>query len=345
MAQRRRIRFPDSLKGLAILLMIQVHLMELFAKQEIYDSLLGKISLFLGGIPAAPVFMLVMGYFVAFGKKKPAEMTLRGIKLFFGGLLLNIGLNLHLLYNIFFKNWDYNPWHFIFGADILPLAGLSLISLAFLQKISVRKYWIYFVLAFVVAALSQFFTPLQFETHSFGYLLTFFVGGTSWSYFPLIPWLAYPLLGFGFKLMNDELNLSGFLQKTRFKLIIAMLALILAFTIQYGLNSSSNLPIYYHHNFLFFLWAVAFMLVWFSAFYFIERKFRHTLVFFYLQFVGKNVTAIYIIQWLIIGNIATAIYKTQELDQYLFWFLNITIVSSVLAYIWIKIRNSKAPSK
>ena len=54
----------DLLKGMAVLAMIQVHLMELFARQEVYDSLTGKISLFLGGIPAAPVFMAVMGYFL-----------------------------------------------------------------------------------------------------------------------------------------------------------------------------------------------------------------------------------------------------------------------------------------
>jgi uncharacterized membrane protein len=339
---KNRIRFPDSLKGLALLLMIQVHLTELFAKQEIFDGVFGKIALFFGGIPAAPVFMVVMGYFLARGKKNPNEIAKRGILLIMGGLILNVGLNFHLLYNIFFKNWDFNPWHYIFGADILPLAGLSLLVVALLSKILNPNYWNYFVLAFVLAALSQFFSPYQFEFNSYRYMLAFLVGGTSWSYFPLIPWLAYPLLGFGFKLMNDKVNFENIIKKSTSKIVVLLVTVLLALTFQFGLKGTSNLPEYYHHNFLLFLWGLAFMFVWVSVFYIIERKFRHTLLFFYLQFLGKNTTAIYVIQWLIIGNIATAIYKTQELDQCLFWFLNTVIITSVLTYIWIKIRHTKS---
>jgi len=41
--------------------MVQVHIMELFARQDIFEDTVGKISLFFGGPPAAPVFMAVMG--------------------------------------------------------------------------------------------------------------------------------------------------------------------------------------------------------------------------------------------------------------------------------------------
>jgi hypothetical protein len=48
-----------------VALMIQVHLMELFAQPAVLASWVGKVSLFLGGPPAAPVFMLIMGYYAA----------------------------------------------------------------------------------------------------------------------------------------------------------------------------------------------------------------------------------------------------------------------------------------
>jgi len=227
MTSKTRLNFPDSVKGLAVLFMIQVHLMELFTKEEILNSNLGIGSLFFGGIPAAPVFMVIMGYFLAFGKKNPSQMTKRGIRLFLGGILLNIGLNAHLLFNIFFKAWDFNPWNYIFGADILPLAGLSLISLALFQKVAKNKYWVYFILAFAVAALSQLFDPYQFENHSLKYILAFLIGGTSWSYFPLIPWLAYPLLGYGFKIFADQINIENFLKNIWSKIVFVIIGIIL----------------------------------------------------------------------------------------------------------------------
>lgn len=321
---------------MAVLLMIQVHLMEVFAKEEIFNNTLGTVSLFLGGIPAAPVFMVIMGYFLAFGKKNPAQMAKRGLRLFLGGILLNIGLNAHLLYNIIFEAWQINPWHYIFGGDILPLAGLSLIALAIIQNFAKQKAWIYLSLATAIAFLSQFLGPNQFENHPLNYVLTFIVGGTPWSYFPLIPWLAYPLIGYGFKLLSDQIDIETFLTSIWTKVGIGILVLIIAFTANYGINISRNLSEYYHHDFLFFLWAMAFISVWVYIFYLLNKFARNALFFIYLQFLGKNVTLVYVIQWLLIGNLGTALFKTQDTGEWFFWFLNISIISSVLAYLWIK---------
>ena len=59
-----RTQTADVLKGIAILLMIQVHLVELFVTNEISESRVGNVLLFLGGPPVAPIFMTVFGYFV-----------------------------------------------------------------------------------------------------------------------------------------------------------------------------------------------------------------------------------------------------------------------------------------
>ncbi|MBN1650076.1 MAG: acyltransferase family protein [Bacteroidales bacterium] len=342
MANKIRLEFPDRLKGLAVLFMIQVHLMELFTKETIFSSTLGSVSLFLGGIPAAPVFMLVMGYFLAFGKKNPKAMATRGMRLFLGGILLNIGLNAHLLYNIQFKDWQINPWNYIFGVDILPLAGLSLLALALIQKLAKKRIWIYFGLAFAIALLSNFFSPLQFENHSLRYVLAFFSGGTSWSYFPLIPWLTYPLLGYGFKLAVHKLDFESLLKKIWIKIGLFIIALILILSAGFGIDNSIILTDYYHFNFLFFLWSIGFILVWIYLLYLINKQAKNTLFFIYLQFLGKNVTVIYVIQWLLIGNIGTAIYKTQDTGAWIFWFLNISIISSVLTYLWTKNRSNKS---
>jgi len=51
------------------------------------------------------------------------------------------------------------------------------------------------------------------------------------------------------------------------------------------------------------------------------------------MWLGKNITVFYIIQWLIIGNIATAIYQTQSIDTYIFWFAG--IFSVTLLFTWL----------
>ncbi|MFZ4724909.1 MAG: acyltransferase family protein [Paludibacter sp.] len=338
MLDKQRISLPDTTKGIAVLLMIQVHIMELFAKQEIYDSSRGSISLFFGGIPAAPIFLLLMGYFLAYSKKRPTEIALRGVRLFFGGLLLNIGLNLNLLYKIFYENWNLNPLHYVFGADILTLAGLSLLCFAIIQKITTNRYFIYFGLAIVIALASHFIYPNQFEDHSLRYIFSFFVGGTSWSFFPLVPWLSFPLLGFGIKLLNDKLVITALLNKSWSKYIIATLTLILVLTLNIAITITNNLAEYYHFDFLFFLWSISFIICWLYLLYYIEKKFRKTLVVHYLQFLGKNVTVVYVIQWLIIGNLATTFYKSKEFDQWALWVLFITIAASSLTYLWVKLR-------
>jgi len=117
----KRLRIPDLLKGLAILFMIQVHIMELFIDYAGRESIVGKVSLFLGGPFTAMVFMIVMGYLVAKSQKTTVQTLLRGLKIFVLGFFLNIGLNFHLLLKIKYDGWPYNPLEYIFGVDILNI--------------------------------------------------------------------------------------------------------------------------------------------------------------------------------------------------------------------------------
>ena len=131
----QRFSLPDLLKGFAVFLIVPVHILELFIEYPGRASMFGKILLFLGGPPAVPIFMIVMAYFVVKSKKSPVRNILRGVKIFAVGLLLNIGLNFNLLLKIKYDGWHYNPLEYIFGVDILYLAGLSVILLTLLKTI------------------------------------------------------------------------------------------------------------------------------------------------------------------------------------------------------------------
>lgn len=310
--------------------MIQVHIMELFARQEIYDGLAGKISLFLGGIPAAPVFMLIMGYFQSRTGKKPSAQVLRGLKLIGLGLLLNIGLNLHLLIKIWLEELQINPLEYILGADILFLAGLGIIIIAGLRSLFGNAFYLYFLLALFLTAIHPYLP--YFGTNSgLKYLQAFFYGYYHWSYFPLLPWLAYPLTGYAFGLMQKKAFYEKMSRAENYiwagSLIVSLLTFRYVFTI------STNLGLYYHHDWQFFFCAVIFTIFWSISLKKLPGLKPKSSAFKYLSWAGKNVTAFYIVQWLIIGNIATAIYKTQNLWQSLIWFFAITVFTSVIVWL------------
>jgi len=55
----------------------------------------------------------------------------------------------------------------------------------------------------------------------------------------------------------------------------------------------------------------------------------------------KNTTSFYFIQWLIIGNIATAIYQTQTLSSFTLWFAGIFAITVLITWFVGRIVKSK----
>jgi hypothetical protein len=332
-----RSPLPDLLKGFAVFLIVPVHILETFIDYSGRESLFGKILLLLGGPFGVPIFMMVMGYFVAMSKKSAAQNILRGVLIFILGIFLNIGLNFHLLLKIWTEGWKFDPLQAIFGVDIFYLAGLSIIILSVLKTIKYGQQWIVLALILFVSGSTSYFNELLMVTER-NYILPFIAGNYSWSYFPLFPWLAYPLIGFLFQ--KTEPQIREFIQKQKVVSIV-----ILAFTFilvvlfsRFGIETTINLSEYYHHTFPFFLWTLGVDVLWVLLLWVLVQKSSKFPVIAFLRWLGKNITVFYIIQWLIIGNIATAIYQTQELSKYAYWFVPIFLITIGLTLLYEKIK-------
>lgn len=313
--------------------MVQVHIMELFALPQVYDSTIGKISLFLGGPPAAPLFMSVMGFYFARSKKALSQQLTRGLLLFWGGILLNIGLNLHLLIKIFSGEFNLNPYHYIFGADILPLAGLSIILLAILKIIFGDKFYLYFFTALAAGFVHNYLPDIYSNINMpAAYVQSFLWGRIEWSYFPLFPWFAYPALGAAFYFFNKNFG-KKLLNDTVINSLLAVGFLFIITTFRYAVNISHELHGYYNHNFLFVLWVTGF-LAWFSiVINKLEEYGGKNLFVIYTKWVGKNVTTFYVLQWLLIGNMATAVYRSMDLLNSVLSFAIILLLVSAIVLI------------
>jgi uncharacterized membrane protein len=341
MSPIERNRTADLMKGIAVIVMVQVHLMELIARQDIYNSLAGKISLFLGGPPAAPVFMAVMGYYIAISGKSARQMVIRGVKIIALGLLLNIGLNFHLLLNIYNGVFQFSALPYIFGVDILFLAGLSIVILALM-----KKYFGYRLLPYVLMLLFiqvlQYLLKDVYHVTTNNYLVAFFYGeGCWWSYFPVIPWISYPLTGYIFFVLQKE-KYDGL--RRFYPYITVFAAFMTGLFFDYGLDVSSDLDIYYHHDFVFFLYTVCFLIFWLFITNGIARLPENPVSDF-LAWTGINVTAAYVVQWLVIGNIATSIYKTQSWSALVLWFIFVLMVMSGGVMLWNHIKKNRQKSR
>jgi uncharacterized membrane protein len=329
-----RKKVPDIMKGIAVVMMVQVHLAELLARQGFLASPAGKISLFLGGPFAAPVLMAVMGYFLAGSSLTIKGKILRGLKLIGLGLLLNIGLNAHLLIRYSLGISDIDPWQYIFGADILFLAGFSIILLTIIKLLAGRKWIVYLILALLVSAMTPILSRVNVNSKPAEYAFAFLWGNYSWSYFPLFPWLAYPLAGYSLKLIEEQFHLRLLSGKKNVWVIIALLGTGLVLTYAYAFRISTDLTAYYHHGLVFFTWTIGFLSFWTLLIRELVNLSGGNTLFNYSQWLGKNVTAAYVIQWLIIGNIATALYRTQPFIGLLLWFVLIMTITSLFIKIW-----------
>jgi len=330
--QKNRVIVPDLLKGIAILFMIQVHLMEQFARPVIEASIAGKISYFLGGTPAAPMFMMIMGYFIAKSNMPRIKLIKRGLKILLWAFLLNLGLNAHILYNIIFQGWDFDKWSFIFGVDILFLAGMSILFIAFLASAIKKRWYLLFLVIVVIFAASQLIDGSTIDK-PWNYFTSFFIGGTYWSYFPLLPWLAYPLSGYAFHQL--ESFFMAWSWHKAFNYVIGFsLPIFLILTWNYASSIMYHLEIYYHHQFGFYIWSVVFSLLWAGMIFIFKDKLSDSLIGKYFKYLGRNITSIFVFQWLIIGNLATIWYKLIDWPGLIASYIIITAISSLLSLAW-----------
>jgi len=333
-----RVLLPDIAKGLAVVLMIQVHLTELFAVPVWFNGWGGNISLFLGGPPAAPVFMVLMGFFAAKAKSAMKTQIFRGLKLILWGLLLNIGLNLHLFIRIAKGQIVADVFSYLFGIDIFILAGLSLIVVAIFKQLAGKRLVLWLILMMIFGFLNQYLPVYEGGFTWLTYLQAAFNGYFHWSYFPLFPWGAYPVAGAFAYFLIEKLGYEFFNEK-RLLITFVVLTVVLATTFSYGFQRTVLLQVYYHHDGLQLLWNLAFVLWLMILLNFLCLPGRESMIQNGLAWIGQNVTSLYVFQWLLIGNLATSLYQTQYPLQLLFYFITITLISALLAMFWKKVKN------
>ena len=312
--QNNRLLSIDLARGLAVFFMIAVHTLEVFASQEVKNSVFGQIIEFLGGPPAAPVFMTLMGFSFIYSRKSELKpRLLRGFKIFLSGYILNIlrgvipfTLSTQLEMDIAktFPLEKLNAYTILTTVDILQFAGFALIIMALIQEFKINKYVILFS-AFLISMLSPFLCGFNINIPVIDQIFELFWGDQPIGFsfidnkiaFPIFPWLSFPLLGM---FLGDTIKNTNNQNRT-FKHfgIGGIVVLLIGIAISYN-NIEYHFNDYYHSRQGAMLFMCGFVVFWIYITKIAIDKLPMNKLFELLFKWSNGVTNIYFIQWIII---------------------------------------------
>lgn len=347
-----RINGFDHVRGLAVIFMIICHVSLTYGTREFLSKPYGWFAdNGFGTGPAAPVFMLAMGFFLAYSNDKPIpSKVIRGIKLFSLGILLNISRSIipYLItqqiepgspggYASYLGVEDGWPvlWRMLYELDILPFAGIALILMASLQ-LFISKIWQWIVIATIVLFASPYLWGLGEGLGAFYHAILQPLWGSAYipeakgdNPFPVFPWLIYPIAGYVLgMLMRAGVSHHG--------LMLRMASwgggLCLASLPWFFYNGTDQFGDYYRMFPGGSLITLGFALSWPAFFLWVEEKGIAQQSLQHLNFWSQNVTLIYCVHWVLLGFGVIGL-GFQQIDS-LPTILTLTVFCLVTSY-WI----------
>lgn len=295
---RDRLVFLDLARGLAIVFMVLQHAVLLLAIGQGEGSAFGKIVLLLGGAPAAPVFLFIMGIFLGRPDRKVGRGIRRGLELIALGYLLNLlRSTLPSLVagpEIASATVPASPLASFWAVDILQMAGLSFVLLTLLRRYLPFR-WVWAILAGAVA----FVSPLLWHWGGPSGVYALW-GNRGDVFFPLFPWVAYPLAGMVYSPRFLAAEDRGRAVK-RSAMIGTLFFAVGGATFFLPRMGGFDIGRYCRSGPAAQLATVGFVLVWLSFSRLVARRWADSAVLRLLGFWSRNVTAVYFVQWVLFG--------------------------------------------
>lgn len=301
----------DIAKGIAVLLMICVHVQEVLSHTIVQHSSPGMALEFLTAFPAAPTFMFAMGACLVYSKRQSARYAARrGLSLLLAAYLLN-ALRVFLPGLIGIKLGIFTKGSIPYGdlllnlldVDILHFAGLSFLFIGLLRRLRVPER-AYPVIGLLLVGLNYLVRGISTGQIYIDSILGLFWGASETSYFPFLSWIMYPLAGaaFGHALKASDNKRVIYIKVVLAggaALLLAMLASGFRFMYYMGFPEE-NMYAYFHEDLIGNAVNGSLALIWISFLFFVKGAFPKAAVD-RLLFWSRELNHIYIIHWVIIG--------------------------------------------
>lgn len=309
--EKKRIAAIDFARGISVLLVIIVHTMLIYGSiQTQTQTLLGEIILWMGR--GTPMFLVIMGIsFNQSSRQHFSAICKRALIILLIGYGLNIlkfwvpeyifgGLPQRFVeaYGLISQTLD-SALFFLCLGDILQLAGITLFIIACINHFSQNK-WIPLIIGLIIISLSKEMSGYRIGVAGIDYLCDLFFSNKFNVYFPVFPWSSFILIGVFLGKWYKELKEN---ENTFFKKIaIQGIVFILVGAILIKINPEYHFGDYYHlgPGGSIVLMGVMLLFLWISNILTILIGEYKTL-FKGITYLSKNVTSLYVIQWIIIN--------------------------------------------
>jgi len=342
----------DVVRGLAILFMLLVHVHEAFAAYPFAPTWGTRLIRFLGGPPAAPVFMFALGVGVVYSRRSTVKaLALRGLRLFVLAYALNFvrdSLSLCAAYLLTgeAENLEDAVTYF-FAIDILAFAGLACLFFAAAIKLRFRTVH-YIAAALLCAAANLPLSRITFESPAL-YRVTDLIWGTSeYTWFPFLTWIPFPIAGYLFgQLLLRCRDKQRFYKDCLWISIPALLAFVIFARLQdidIGWVDGFWERSYFQHTLMGNLILLNMVIAWISVFFFLTPQLpdfvRNSLCRW-----SRNITEMYVIHWLILGFTWVILQGPFELSWIVVYFLFLVPVTDWLACRYLLLKAKLIPPK
>lgn len=301
-----RVRAFDLARGLAVAFMVLVHVLWHWGSPEAVATPLGTVISFLGGPPAAPVFMTLMGASLAFSSRAASSsLVVRGLGLIAGGYLLNLArgalpATLGLATGVVTAEGiaPFTPLRLLTSVDILQLAGCSLILVAALRLAGPPgRAWLAVGVGLVVAAPAVH--GWRTEVPLIDAILTPIWGDAPNVFYAVFPWAMYPVAG---AVVGEALVRSADRAATIRSIGLAGAALCGAGVVAIlATRPDLDVATYWRHPPAYAAAILGFVLAWTWACALVVGRLPNLGLLRFLERAGRRVTVLYVVHWLIVG--------------------------------------------
>lgn len=300
----------DLIKVLALILMPMSHVFDEFGN---YYSLMTNIpeysttqlGLLFMNIPA--LFLLCLGFGIIFSKNStPEKLFKRGVQMFIFEGILNVFRiilpRIAVSYCTGDSEFIKESFEIFFMSDILPFAGFTFFFFALVKKLNLSVLQVLFI--GLLLTLGQILIPQPVIPNVYlRYLVGYFIYVDQSSFFPIISWLIYPIVGYCLA--------DNFVKKNnvvKFYTILGLFGLLLFLTTNIYLLLSNSIQSRYYlfmetgfrMDLFTTLIVLSSSLILLSLVYFISRLFIFLWLKSVISSIAQNVNSVYCIHWVLV---------------------------------------------
>lgn len=330
---KRRVWSLDFAKGFALIFVVIIHILDNLSSQEVLDTPIAYGIFVFGRLVGSVVFMFLMGVALSIssranlkgGIKRGLEVMLIGYVLNFLRGTLPVWLSLQSGKYTLAEIEPYTPLYLLREFDILPFAGLALIILATIRHFFKKPlHWM--VIGMIVLLITPFLRKISTDIPIIDFFTSHIWGTEKPIYFPLLPWLAYPIIGmiYGHYLI-DAKNKTLFTWRS-----VGIGIILMAITTPMLFIDPQYASLALHETFFTFrntaigaVWYMGFVSLWMGFCFFLVENIPDNILFRRFYYWSKNVTTFYCIQWIIIGWI---IIDSSKISFFTTFFLVLLII-------------------